>query len=160
MPVDAIRTLEKRLDVQHQFLRDHAGREERALETIDKSLGELLAEARAQTQNNVRAADIAEARLEMEREREERRTAAEEAERERQADLTKAELEQRGKVGAWFQAQWEKYGIIAIAALVIAFAPQLLPLLGLAPTQQVTVVQAEPAEVSEPAPEPAEESEP
>ena len=156
-----------KMDEQHQFLRDHAKNEERALETIDKTLGELLMETRAQTQNSMRAADIQAARLAMDQAREQRRADAAEAERARQAELEKLELEQRGKVGAFLTQQWDKYGLIVIGVLTITFAPQLAPVLlqylGIAQPQQVQVVAPQPDPIVVPVPvhtAPAEESEP
>jgi hypothetical protein len=160
VPEQLIKDLTRTLQDQHQFLRDHAKTEETVLNTIDKTLGELAHEMRANTQSSMRAADVAEARLAMEEKREERRAAAEEAERQRAAELEKVELEQRGKVGAFLQAQWEKYGMIVMGVLVISFAPQLAPVLlqylGLATPQQVEVVHHSPVEQPAPAPDPEE----
>ena len=154
MPED-IRTLAVRITEQHQFLRDHAKNEENALDTIDKTLTELLQETRASTQNSIRATDIAEERWRVEKDERERRAT-------QAAELAKIELEQRGKVTSWFQAQWDKYGqwlmLAALAIVAPQVVPQVLAAMGYAPPAPHVVVE-QPAPAPMPAP-PTNASEP
>jgi (p)ppGpp synthase/HD superfamily hydrolase len=144
-----LRALREAVGAQHETLREHAAREEKMLEANVRNVDALTQEISKGTASQMRLADIAEEREKREQE-----------DRAARRKLELAQVEQRGKVGSWFQTQWDKWGMVIVGATIITVAPgaapYLMQLVGLS-AQQVTVVQAAPVAVQ---PVPAGESNP
>jgi hypothetical protein len=155
-----VRSLRDSVQEYHSFVQAHAAREEKLLEATVKNVGDLTQEIQRGTTAQIEMAALLRARHEMDKEERAAKRASDEAAAVRQSSLDKAQIEQRGKVSAWLQTQWDKWGMVIVGATIITVAPgaapYLMQYLGLS-AQQVTVVQPAPVAVQ---PVPAGESTP